>query len=115
MAKIKITTEDGKILMTQGQMTVSLDKTVDGDVICVGSLAIHEYVEAIDKIESSRYILDGVDVFKEVFGTNDFNILYEFQLTEEGTFTVKDETLSKGKIEGILKEMYLNEDCNKWE
>lgn len=115
MAKIKITTEDGQVIKTQGQMTVTLDKTTDGDLICTGSLAVHEYIEAIDKIESSRFSLDGVDVYREVFGTNDFNVLYQFQLTDEGNFSVKNETLSKEEIESILKEMYINEDCNKWE
>lgn len=115
MAKIKITTTDGKTLETQGQMTVSLDKTTDGDIVCIGKLALHQYIEEIEKIESNRYLLTGVDVYKEVFGTNDFNILYEFTLTEEGEFTVKDETLSEEEIDSILNEMYLNEDCNKWE
>lgn len=115
MAKIKITTTDGEILETQGQMTVSLDKTTDGEILCIGSLALHQYIEEIEVIESSRYLLTGVDVYKEIFGTNDFNILYEFTLTEKGEFTVKEDTLDEKEIDGILNEMYLNEDCNKWE
>lgn len=115
MAKIKITTTDGTILETQGQMTVSLDKTTDGEIICIGNLALHQYIEEIETIESSRYLLTGVDVYKEIFGTNDFNILYEFTLTENGEFTVKEDTLSEEEINSILKEMYFNEDCSKWE
>jgi hypothetical protein len=47
-----------------------------------GQLATHKYFEEIFQIETDRYILKGVDIIQEAFGSEDFDILY--------TFTAKD-------------------------
>ena len=116
MAKISIKTSEGKIIETQGRMTFQLDRLEDDSILCTGHLAMHEYIEDIDEIETCRYKLSGVEVYREIFGSNDFNILYEFKLDEvEGDFEIKEETLTEEQIEAIKKEEYIDEDSNKWE
>lgn len=118
MAKILITTGDGEVIETQGKMTFETIKKEDehGDIYfeTIGQLAIHEYIVDIDKIESARYLLENVDVYREVYGTDDFNILYEF--TANGIdVSVKKSNMDKGKIDVLRKKEYENEDCKDWE
>lgn len=118
MAKILITTGDGEVIETQGKMTFETIKREDedGDTYfeTIGQLAIHEYIVDIDKIESARYLLENVDVYREVYGTDDFNILYEF--TANGIdVSVKESNMDKGKIDVLRKKEYENEDCKDWE
>ena len=118
MAKILITTGDGEVIETQGKMTFETIKKEDehGDIYfeTIGQLAIHEYIVDVDKIESARYLLENVDVYREVYGTDDFNILYEF--TANGIdVSVKKSNMDKGKIDVLRKKEYENEDCKDWE
>lgn len=118
MAKILITTGDGEVIETQGKMTFETIKREDedGDTYfeTIGQLAIHEYIVDINKIESARYLLENVDVYREVYGTDDFNILYEF--TANGIdVSVKESNMDKGKIDVLRKKEYENEDCKDWE
>ena len=118
MARILITTGDGEVIETQGKMTFETIKKEDehGDIYfeTIGQLAIHEYIVDIDKIESARYLLENVDVYREVYGTDDFNILYEF--TANGVnVSVKESNMDKGKIDVLRKKEYENEDCKDWE
>ena len=118
MAKILITTGDGEVIETQGKMTFETIKKEDehGDIYfeTIGQLAIHEYIVDINKIESARYLLENVDVYREVYGTDDFNILYEF--TANGIdVSVKKWKMDKGKIDVLRKKEYENEDCKDWE
>lgn len=118
MAKILITTGDGEVIETQGKMTFETIKKEDehGDIYfeTIGQLAIHEYIVDIDKIESARYLLENVDVYREVYGTDDFNILYEFT-TNGIDVSVKESNMDKGKIDVLRKKEYENEDCKDWE
>ena len=118
MARILITTGDGEVIETQGKMTFETIKKEDehGDIYfeTIGQLAIHEYIVDIDKIESARYLLENVDVYREVYGTDDFNILYEF--TANGVnVSVKESNMDKGKIDVLRKKEYEKEDCKDWE
>ena len=118
MAKILITTGDGEVIETQGKMTFETIKKEDehGDIYfeTIGQLAIHEYIVDINKIESARYLLENVDVYREVYGTDDFNILYDF--TANGIdVSVKESNMDKGKIDALRKKEYENEDCKDWE
>ena len=118
MAKILITTGDGEVIETQGKMTFETIKKEDehGDIYfeTIGQLAIHEYIVDINKIESARYLLENVDVYREVYGTDDFNILYEF--TANGIdVSVKESNMDKVKIDVLRKKEYENEDCKDWE
>ena len=113
MAKILITTGDGEVIETQGKMTFETIKKEDehGDIYfeTIGQLAIHEYIVDINKIESARYLLENVDVYREVYGTDDFNILYEFQVNNYG-WDIKEDYLSEETIKAIEKEEYKNDE-----
>ena len=76
---------------------------------------MHNYIEGIIGIESARYKLTNVDIVREVFGTNDFNILYEFVLTDGYSYEIKEDTLSEEAIKEIEDEEYKDDDSNKWE
>jgi uncharacterized protein YheU (UPF0270 family) len=119
MAKILITTDNQEVIETQGKMTFETVKRFDedGDAYfeTIGQLAIHEYIDHIVSIESARYLLKGVDVYREVYGTDDFNILYEFTLEEGTDVIVKESSLDKKKIELLKEREYSNEDCKEWE
>ena len=56
-----------------------------------------------------------MEIVEEVFGTNDFNILYEFILADGCDFEVKKDTLSEEAIKEIEREEYRNDESNKWE
>lgn len=119
MAKLLITTDENKVIQVNGRMTFEVNKVEneDGEITLVtsGQLSMHNYIEGIIGIESARYKLTNVDVIREVFGTNDFNILYEFVLTDGYDFEIKKDTLSDEAIKEIEREEYANDDSNKWE
>lgn len=113
MAKIKITNGDNNILEVNGRMTFKVSKVVDenGDesMVCFGQLTTHKYFEEITKIETDRFVLNNVEVTEETFGTNDFNILYEFQVNNYG-WDIKEDYLSEETIKAIEKEEYKNDE-----
>lgn len=118
MAKLLIKTVTGEVIETEGKMTFESVKREDEDGVhfeTIGQLAIHEYISDIDEIESARYLLEGVDVYREIFGSDDFNILYEFKLEDGLDVTVKSECLTKEKIDQFKYEEYKDEDSKKWE
>lgn len=88
MAKIKITNDQNEEKVVNGRMTFKVSKAIDenGDdvMVCLGQLTTHNYFEEIRKIETDRFILENVEVTDETFGTNDFDILYEFQVHNYG-------------------------------
>ena len=82
-------------------------------MICLGQLATHKYFEEITKIETDRFILENVEVTDETFGTNDFNILYEFEVHNYG-WTIKEDYLSEETIKKIELEEYKDDEGNNY-
>lgn len=119
MAKLLITTDENEVIEVKGRMTFEVNKveTENGEITLVvsGQLSMHNYIEGIIGIESARYKLTNVDIVREVFGTNDFNILYEFVLTDGYSYEIKEDTLSEEAIKEIEDEEYKDDDSNKWE
>lgn len=115
MAKLIITTDEKEVIEVQGRMTFESIRNAEGKLDTYGQLVTHKYIDGIDKIESSRYILETVNVTREVFGTNDFNILYEFQLEDGYEYYVKEDVLTDEEIKKMQDEEYSEEDCKKWE
>ena len=55
-----------------GKITVR--RTLENEsLIIVGSLATHYYLEEITSLETDRFIIDKIEVFEEVFGSDDFD------------------------------------------
>lgn len=117
MAKIKITNDKNEEILVSGRMTFKVSKAMDenGDdiMICLGQLTTHKYFEEIQKIETDRFILENVEVTDETFGTNDFDILYEFQVHNFG-WTIKENYLSEETIKTIEEEEYKNDEGDKF-
>lgn len=117
MAKIIITNDNNEEIQVEGRMTFKVSKAIKEDgtetMICLGQLATHKYFEEITKIETDRFILENVEVTDETFGTNDFNILYEFEVHNYG-WTIKEDYLSKKTIKRIELEEYKDDEGNKY-
>lgn len=113
MAKIKITDGNNEVFEVNGRMTFKVSKAFDdvGDeiMVCLGQLTTHKYFEEITKIESDRFVLENVEVTDETFGTNDFNILYDFQVNNFG-WSIKEDYLSQEAINAIEKDEYKNDE-----
>lgn len=84
MAKLKI--DD---LEVNGLLTIERSKAYNEDgtsyAKTVAILQTHLYFEDISRIESARYTLTDIDVVKENFGSDDYNIIY----TMTGTLKIK--------------------------
>ena len=96
MAKIII--NDSKLV--NGALNITRSLGSKGNIIVEGMLATHKYIELIDRIESERYILNGVFVTKEQFASNDAMIIY--------TFTADELKIKGGETnlpEDVLKEV----------
>lgn len=75
MAQITINdklTVNGKLTFNN---TMNQDKT---GFIIDGVLLTHLYFDDIQKIETNRFILNNVEVYRESFGSDDYNIGYSF-------------------------------------
>ena len=117
MAKIIITNDNNEEIQVEGRMTFKVSKAIKEDgtdtMICLGQLATHKYFEEITKIETDRFILENVEVTDETFGTNDFNILYEFEVHNYG-WTIKEGYLSEETIKRIELEEYKDDEGNNY-
>lgn len=101
-------------IVSKGKLSVSrtLNETKDGFII-TGTFASHLYYEDIKSLESNRFKVSGVQVYEEGFGSDDYNIIYNFVADK---FILKD-TMQDGigyilyneEINQIEDEMYKNE------
>lgn len=113
MALIRINNEEENLLGA-----VSFDREAiygdDGRVkgmAISGILAIHEYVDEINAIESERYKLDDVEVYKESFGSNEYTILYYFTA---GYLEVKPDNVNDD-IKWLIEEDTIAEEIKNRE
>lgn len=97
-----------------GKLSVdrTLNEAKDGFII-TGVFASHLYYEDIKSLESNRFKVSGVQVYRESFGSDDYNILYHFIADK---FTLKDlmqdgigYILYGEEMEMIEDEMYKND------
>lgn len=98
----------------KGKVSVErmLNETKDGFIIA-GIFASHLYYEDIKSLESNRFKISGIQVYKESFGSDDYDILYHF-IAEK--FTLKDAMedgigyiLYGEEMQQIESEMYKND------
>ena len=74
MAKISVNDQ----YLINGRVSIRRYKKEDGGISVEGSFATHYYFEEINSLESYRYLLTNIEVVEEVFGTDDFDIVYNF-------------------------------------
>lgn len=106
MAQIKI----NKDRFVEGKFTVKQrlveDEKGNDNVVVHGIFSTHDYIEELNTLESERYLLLGVKVFEETFGTNDYEITYEF--TAE-SLTIKDDYVPD-KVKAVVEaDLYQDE------
>lgn len=101
-------------ISANGKLSVDrmLNETKDGFIIA-GVFASHLYYEDIKSLESNRFKVSGVQVYKESFGSDDYNILYHFIADK---FILKDAMqdgigfiLYSKEMDMIENEMYKDE------
>lgn len=63
---------------TLGLCTIQVEADEDGKVTALGILKTHKHVEHINRIETNRFIVEGVSVYLEAFGNTDNFNLYRF-------------------------------------
>ena len=76
-----------------------------------GVLAMHDYEDEIETIESERYRLDNVEVYKESFGSNEYMILYFFTA---GNLTIKPDNVDDN-IKWLIEEDTIAEEIKSRE
>lgn len=118
MANLKIVTGDKQLKRVKGRITFETklieNENGEEEILITGSMTTHRYIDDIYKIESNRYILKNVKVFNEVFGSEDFDILYNFTAEE---YVVKngETNLSEEAVKKLEKEIYKDDDSKLWE
>ena len=88
---------------TMGLITFQITKNGES-LIKEGLFKTHLYVEEITSLECDRFILDGVDVYSEAFGSTDIFNLYRFTFD---SYEIKE--TGENLIEDTLIELYNKE------
>lgn len=101
MAKVSVNDE----FVVSGRITVKRFVNESGEVVVAGSFACHYYFEEIKKLETYRYSITDVEVVEEIFGSDDFDIVYNFEAkaidNKDGVSNLNNELIAK-----IEKEIY---------
>lgn len=92
-----------------GTMDFSLIETEKGSVECHGRLMTHRYIEELKSIETDRYILGKIHVYKESFASGDYNIMYEFRAGRWSIDPVMEHLTDEARIK-IENELYAFEE-----
>lgn len=101
-------------ITAKGKLSVSrtLNENKDGFII-TGAFASHLYYEDIKSLETNRFKVSGIQVYEEGFGSDDYNIIYNFIADK---FVLKDVIedgigyiLYSEEIKQIEDEMYKDE------
>lgn len=74
MAKIGVNNKD----LVLGKISVRRFIDEDDKLIIQGSFATHSYFEEIKSLETYRFSITDVEVLEEVFGSDDYDIIYNF-------------------------------------
>ncbi|MGL4878008.1 hypothetical protein [Paraclostridium dentum] len=117
MARLVITDGEGNEIKVNGKMTFEVVKVLNADneveLRVEGKMTTHKYIEDIISIESDRYLLKEIEVVREVFGSNDYDILYEF-LVDGDSWHVKEEHLCENAIYEIEAELYKDDESDEY-
>lgn len=118
MANIKITTGNNKVKNVKGRLSFEtrLIENEEGEktIAVKGQMTTHRYFEEIEQIETDRYLLEDITVYNEVFGSEDFKILYNFVAN---SYLIKggESNLSEELIAELEKQEFSDDDSMLWE
>lgn len=107
----KIVVNDTKEI--KGKITAIKEAGEDGNITVSGGLLTHRYFEDINKLETERFILEGVEVLSEEFASNEFYISYQFtadSLSIKGIDENCETNLPEDVIEKIEEELFKEEE-----
>lgn len=106
MATLKINNSievKGKVSFSHSISPSETDDKQWTDDGIIGTLVTHQYIDDINSIESDRYLLTDCTVYKESFGSDDFDIVYNFIAD---TCVVKDDPVDQDKVKEIENKKY---------
>lgn len=107
MANIKINNKKE----LKGHLSAQTKADYDGNLIMIGELYTHRYLDHITQIETDRYLFEDVSVVGFAIGSNDFFIKYDFECDLDSlTFKGGETNLSEQQIIEIEKEMFSSEE-----
>lgn len=101
-----------------GKLTVKRYLDAEGAIHIEGTFATHWYFEEITQLDTFRYEIKGVEVLEEIFGSDDFDIVYNFR-AEEINNVYGATNLNMNQINSVENIMYgfdgylLNTDLEK--
>lgn len=64
-------------ILAKGEMTVQ-QQLVDNKILVTGIMELDRYIDDIEQIDTEHFFIDGVVVTKEIFGTSEKKVVYEF-------------------------------------
>ena len=95
MSKVKINNS----IIVDGKFTIEVFADKSNKPITIYKRGIFEtdkYIEEISSLENERYFINGIDVYKETYGSEDDIISYEFSFSNM-------QNLIKGKDGMVVK------------
>lgn len=100
MARISVNDE----YIVNGKLTVSRSLN-NNEIVINGTFASHYYFEEIKSLTTYRYEIKNIEVVEELFGSDDFDIVYNFTAKD---FDVRDgmTNLTDKKIDEIESKIY---------
>lgn len=104
MARVSINDE----YIVNGKITIRRFFNEEGELVTEGTFATHYYVEEINKLETYRYSITGIDVKEEIFGSDDFDIVYSF-IADNINIKGDMSNLTNEAIDEIEKNIYDSE------
>lgn len=91
--------------LVNGKLSVRRALNEEGKIVVSGSLATHYYFEEIETLRTHRLVLEGIEVYEELYGSDDFDIVYNFvanSLDVINGFTFMNEK----EVDVIHKKLY---------
>lgn len=106
MANIKINNKKD----LKGHLTAQTRANSAGNLILVGELYLHNYIDHIKQIETDRYLLKDVSVTGFAIGSNDYFIKYEFECKVDSlVFKGGESNLTESEMSKIEKDIFAHE------
>ena len=81
MFKVKV----NNVFETYGMISFNIRQEGD-ELVREGVFKTHMYIQEIDSLECDRFIIDGINVISEGFGSTDPFIVYYFEFEDFDTF-----------------------------